>query len=393
VNETSPDPLELVIEPPTDVPHAAVSPPRKRLGGPLVLMLAGIALVLALGGWLYARASGGVNKVALDSAPKGVTVVAARAATYQPTRRYVGTVEPWVQAKIGPQLVAAYVDTVLVRPGALVKRGDVIATLDCRNADAISRAIAMQARAVSAQQVATASEAARMSSLDPKFVAQQDVDQKQADAASKAAQLQAMQAQLAGSSLQVSDCVLRAPFDGEIGDRQVDPGAFVRPGSAIATEVDRHTVRIVTDVPEQDFSAVAPGTPVRVHLLSTRADLTAKISRLAPSADPGTRTAHVEIDVDDPQRSIPVWTTAEIALDVGAPAPATAFPVSAALVRGAKVNVFVVTDHVAHAVVGKLLGEHDGVLYVDPALAAGSLIVSEGRGQLDDGDRVTESAR
>jgi hypothetical protein len=64
-------------------------------------------------------------------------------------------------------------------------------------------------------------------------------------------------------------------------------------------------------------------------------------------------------------------------------------------VRGSKVNVFVVTDHVAHAVVGKLLGEHEGVLYVDPVLAAGSMIVSEGRGQLDDGDRVTslESAR
>ncbi len=372
----------------TDVPHAAVTPPPKRWGRPLVFTIIGIATIVALGGWLYARAVAGVNKVALDSTPKGVTVIAVAAATYQPMRRYVGTVEPWQEAKIGPQLVSAYVDTVLVRPGAQVHRGDVIATLDCRNADAISRAVAMQARAVSAQQVASASEAARMSSLDPKFVAQQDVDQKRADAATKEAQLQAMQAQLAGSALQVNDCVLRAPFQGEVADRQVDPGAFVRPGSAIATLVDRRTVRIAADVPEQDFAAVAPGTAVRLHLLSTNADLTAKISRLAPSADPGTRTAHLEIDVDDPQLTIPVWTTAEITLDVGTPAPATAVPVSAALVRGTKVNVFVVTDNVAHAVVATLLGEHAGVLYVDPQLKPGSLVVTEGRGQLENNDRV-----
>jgi RND family efflux transporter MFP subunit len=351
-------------------------------------MLVGIAAVLLLGGWLYTRASAGVNKVALASAPKGVTTVAAVAATYQPSRRYVGTVEPWVEAKIGPQLVSAYVDTVLVRPGAPVKRGQVIATLDCRNADAASQAVAAQARAMQAQQVASASDAARVASLDPKFVSQNDVDMKKADAASKEAQVMALQAQATGSSLQVSDCVLRAPFDGEIGDRHVDPGAFVRPGSAIATVVDRRTIRISADVPEQDFAAVAPGTAVKIHLLSTGGDLTAKISRRAPSADPGTRTAHVEIDVDDPDRSIPVWTTAEISLDVGTPAPAVAIPVTGATVRGAKVNVFVVTDGVAHAVTAKLLGERAGMLYVDPALAAGSMIVTEGRAQLDNGDKV-----
>jgi membrane fusion protein, multidrug efflux system len=373
------------------VPLASVAPARKPLRRPLVIMLAGIAAVVLLGGWLYKRASAGVNKVALSSMPKKVAVVAATSSTYQPSRRYVGTVEPWVEAKIGPQLVSAYVDTVLVRPGAQVKRGDVIATLDCRNADAIEKAVAMQARAVAAQQVASASEAARMSSLDPKFVAQNDVDQKQADAASKQAQVLALQAQAVGSSLQVSDCVLRAPFDGEIGDRQVDPGAFVRPGSSIATIVDRHTVRITADVPEQDFAAVTPGTQVRLHLLSTGADLNAKISRLAPSADPGTRTAHLEIDVDDPQRAMPVWTTAEISLDVGAPAPATTLPVTAALIRGAKANVFVVKDDVAHAVVCKLLGEKGGVIYVDPSLAPGSMVVTEGRGQLDDGDHVASA--
>jgi len=37
----------------------------------------------------------------------------------------------------------------------------------------------------------------------------------------------------------VSDCVLRAPFDGEIATRLVDPGAFVRPGTSIVSVIDR----------------------------------------------------------------------------------------------------------------------------------------------------------
>src|ERR1700742_3538742 len=134
---------------------------KRRFAGPTLLMLIGIAVVIAIGGWLYHRATGTVNDVALASAPKPVTVVAVTAATYQPTRRYVGAVEPWVEAKVGPQLVSAYVDTVLVRPGDVVKKGAVLATLDCRDVSASNKAVAMQARAVAAQQQASASEAAR----------------------------------------------------------------------------------------------------------------------------------------------------------------------------------------------------------------------------------------
>ena len=107
---------------------------KRPIARPLALTCCGLAVIVGIGAWLYVRATGSVNKVALASAPKRVTAVSAKATTYQPTRRYVGVVEPWVEAKVGPQLVSAYVDTVLVRPGADVKRGQVIATLDCRNA-------------------------------------------------------------------------------------------------------------------------------------------------------------------------------------------------------------------------------------------------------------------
>ena len=118
----------------------------------------------------------------------------------------------------------------LVRPGAAVQRDEVLATLDCRNASASSQAVGAEARAIDARQQAVAHESARVQSmLDGGFVSPNEAEQKAAQSASEQAQLAAQRAKLASTSLEVNDCVLRAPFDGEIATRTIDPGAFVRP--------------------------------------------------------------------------------------------------------------------------------------------------------------------
>ena len=282
---------------------------------PLVPIVIGVAVVLLLiaGGFMIHRAESQTNKVALGTTARPVTVVDAKASTFRSSRTYVGTVEPWVEAKIGPQLVSAYVDTVLVRPGAVVKKGEVLATLDCRNATATSQAIAMQARALDARQQAVAHEASRVQGLlDGGFVSPNEAEQKTAQSAAEQAQLLAQQAKLLGSSLEVNDCVLRSPFDGEVAVRTTDPGAFVRPGNSIVSVVDRRLVRVIADAPEIDFDVVAPSTKVNIHVTATNRDLIATISRRAPSADSGTRTVHFELDIPDSDRSIPVGTTGEL---------------------------------------------------------------------------------
>ncbi len=351
---------------------------------------AGVVVILVLGGAMMWRASSRTNKVALSSEPKPVTVVTAASAMYRPSRTYVGRLDPWVQASIGPQLVSAYVDTVLVRPGATVKRGDVLATLDCRDANASTKAVAARARAIDAHQKAIADEASRTQGLlQGGFVSPNEAEQKSSQSLSEAAQLEAERASLARSSLQVSDCILRAPFTGEVAQRFIDPGAFVRPGSAIVTVVDRSTVRMTGDAPEIDFDFIPPGTRVTVHIYATNKDLQATVTRRAPAADPTTRTVHFEIDIPDPTRSIPVGTTGEVHVNVGTPAPATEVPLYAATVRGAKASIFLVDHGVAHQRTVAVQGESGGSLFLEPSLPAGSAVVAEGRALLEDGDSVT----
>jgi len=338
------------------------------------------------------HAQANVNQVPLDRAAKPVSVMEARATTFRASRSYVGTIEPWIEAKVGPQMISAYVDTVLVRPGAAVKKGEIVATLDCRNANAASRAVAMQARAMAARQQAISHEAARFNGLlDGGFVSPNEAEQKSAQSAAEQAQLLATQAQLLGTSLQVDDCILRAPFTGEVAARTSDPGAFVRPGTSIASIVDRSTVRVVADAPEIDFPIITPMSPVRVHVFATNRELPASISRRAPAADPATRTVGFEVDIVDSDRSLPVGTTADIRIDTGAPQPACEIPLYAATVRGESATVFVVDGNIARKRSVHVLGEREGRLFVEATLGAGTRIVVQGRSLLNDKDRVSAS--
>jgi RND family efflux transporter MFP subunit len=366
--------------------NAPPAPASKKKLSLAALSLAVAALVV---GVLVHRTREGAAGPPAAAPPKPVRVVHATAKPFQPTRMFVGTLQPWLAADVGPQLVSAYVDSVEVRPGAVVKRGELLATLDCRDASAASQAVAMEARAIDARQKALAAESARLQDLLAKhFVSPNEAQLKAAASAEEAAKLEAHNAKLARRTLEVQDCVLRAPFDGEVATRTMDPGGFARPGTTIVSVVDRNTVRYSADAPEIDFDRIAPGTPIRIQVLAARLELVGTISRRAPAADPSTRTVHFEVDVADPQRRIPVGTTGEARIDAGPPLAAAAIPSAAAALRGSKATVFVVENGIARTHTYEVKGELGGTLFVDPALAAGSAIVTEGRALLADGDRV-----
>jgi RND family efflux transporter MFP subunit len=355
-------------------------------------IITGFAILLAAMIGLYLRSLVETNHESLAQSAKPVAVEPAQAGSFRPSREYVGTLQPWGLARVGPQYVSAYVGAVLVRPGAVVKRGEVLATLDCRNASAATREIAARAKAIEERRNAVAHETERMKEMQKGgFASENELEQLSAKTAAESAEMESLRASLSARSLEVDDCVLRAPFAGEIADRFVDPGAYVRPGQPVVTVIDRNTVRVTAEAPEIDFAVVAPGTDVRVRgaILDTGgAQLTAKVSRRAPSADEVTRTVHFEIDIANAQHQLPVGTTAMVGIDVGQPQPATLVPLRAATVRGEKATVFVVENNVAKRHVIPVLGEAGGTLYVDSKLPAGASIVVEGRALLDDGDQV-----
>lgn len=359
---------------------------KRRLG---VIVIASCAAVLLAGFLLVARARSATNDIALAREPKRVTVVSAKAARYREQRRYVGTFEPLLEARVGPQLTAAYVATVLVRPGDFVKRGDMLATLDCRDASSASRAMAEQANALESRQKAAAAEAERLRGLlEGGFVSPNEVEKRVAESAAAASQLEALRSQTLGKELGVGDCVQRAPFSGEVADRRADPGTYVRPGSNIITVIDRSIVRLVVQIPERDIGGIEVGTPVKIKALATGQHFEGKITRRSPAALAATRTVRAEIDISDEGRKLPVGTTADVLIEVGEPTDATEVPLTAARVRGETASFVTVEGDVAKRVEAKVLGERTGRLFVEPTLKESTQVVVEGRAQLRDGDKV-----
>tara|TARA_Y100000766_G_scaffold43947_1_gene34037 strand:+ start:82 stop:1452 length:1371 start_codon:yes stop_codon:yes gene_type:complete len=101
---------------------------------------------------------------------------------------------------------------------------------------------------------------------------------------------------------------LRAPFDGVVTSRSVDPGDFVTGISQAhgllrrpLFHVDQQSrLRVRVAIPERDASEVDAGDPVVLRLDALpKAPIDAVVSRAAQRLDPSTRTMLAEIEVDN----------------------------------------------------------------------------------------------
>ena len=101
---------------------------------------------------------------------------------------------------------------------------------------------------------------------------------------------------------------LRAPFDGVVTSRSVDPGDFVTGISQAhgllrrpLFHVDQQSrLRVRVAIPERDASEVDAGDPVVLRLDAfPKAPIDAVVTRAAQRLDPSTRTMLAEIEVDN----------------------------------------------------------------------------------------------
>jgi RND family efflux transporter MFP subunit len=103
---------------------------------------------------------------------------------------------------------------------------------------------------------------------------------------------------------------VRAPFDGVVTERFVDPGALIQAGanssgSPVVSVARIEQVRVYISVPEVNVAQINRGGTARVRLdaLPGR-QLTGKVTRFAEAVDPQSRTMKTEIDLPNPDHVI-----------------------------------------------------------------------------------------
>ncbi len=91
----------------------------------------------------------------------------------------------------------------------------------------------------------------------------------QADYDLAVSQVRSYQADAAYSQAMIAKTVIRAPFTGVLGLRQVSPGAYVTPATIIATLQADTKLKVDFTLPEANGSVVRPGSVVTVQLAGT----------------------------------------------------------------------------------------------------------------------------
>ncbi len=308
------------------------------------LVVAGYILAAALVG------AGCQRSAATSSAPPAVetsiSVVMVRKSTLQKTIEVPASVEGYEHSQLAPR-IAGLVESVLVDIGQEVKQGDVLATLAAPElADEVARRkeLAEEARFMIKSRAAEVEQAQsriveqeavltlRISEYDrtKNLVAagalkQEKLDEAQfARAAAEAAvsrceaDIRTAQAHrdsataafnVAGAEVRKSETMasfrsIRAPFDGVIASRNVNPGDLVDPDSADdapgmfeIVHVDR--LRVVLYAPMEDAVDLSAGDPAVLHSLPARpgVKIDCQITRRAKAFGRNTRMMRAEIDL------------------------------------------------------------------------------------------------
>ncbi len=115
------------------------------------------------------------------------------------------------------------------------------------------------------------------------------------------AQVAAAQASLDTTRVTVRDAALVAPISGIVAKRQAVPGERLAPEQALLTIVDLATLELAGSIGTHEVSRLAAGMPVQVQVEGVSAPVAGRIARIAPAAEPGTRSIGVTIALANPR--------------------------------------------------------------------------------------------
>jgi RND family efflux transporter MFP subunit len=260
------------------------------------LVLAPLAVVVLAGcsGKGSGSAATAPQKMAVEAAPVSV-------GTLRQTIAVVGTLEPKWQAEVKAEY-SGVVAEVLVPEWTRVKKGDILLRFDAREAGAV----AASARASFLQAEVAATRATRERERTEKLkeaglATTQQVDEARTTADAAQAAVSAARAQKDVAETRLAKTILRAPLDGVVASRSVNPGDFVQNMGSDNTMfriVDNRLLDLAVAVPSSRLSDVRVGQSLtfETDAVPGRA-FEGRVRFVNPAADAASRTVKVFVEV------------------------------------------------------------------------------------------------
>ena len=198
--------------------------------------------------------------------------------------------------------------------------------------------------------------------------------------------------QLANAKKQLSNTQLVAPFSGYITRRNVEPGALINIGTAVADIVDVSELKVALRVPENDVYALRQGQEVDLTAsVYPEAVYTGKVSHIGLQGD-NAHTYPVEIIMPN-SREYPLkaGTYVSVQINAGQSASALMIPRDAIVSSVKEPSVYLIDNNVARLTRITTGRDRDEYLEVLSGVNENDRVVTSGQIYLADGAKVSIS--
>jgi len=199
----------------------------------------------------------------------------------------IGSVTAVHQVTINPE-VGGRVTKIFFEPGAMVKAGDPLVQLN----DGPERGDLASYQAQARWAETTLQRSSQLA--QHQYEARETVDQKQS-------QLDQARAMIIKTEALIAQKLIRAPFSGQLGTRQIEVGQYLNPGAPIVTLTDLSMLYVNFTLPARMRSEITAGQRVNVtaDAFPSRTFI-AEVTTIEPQVSADTRTMTVQATMQNP---------------------------------------------------------------------------------------------
>jgi len=298
-----------------------------------------------------------------------------------------------------------YLRSWMVDIGDEVKAGQLLAEIDTPEVDQELRQVQAQLGQLNAKlntakasaELAASTFARYQTLVKSESVTQQEYDERQANARTSAAAVEAAVADVSAGTANLQRLVelqsfskVYAPFSGTITQRTIELGQLVTTGSANAQPLYRiaktDPVRIYVNVPQMYAPGIEVGMETTILVREQPGQhFTGLVTRTARAIDPATRTLLTEIQTPNPDHALLTGSYVQVELKTRREHPPVLIPATALIVNADGTHVAVIDEtsriHLQPVVVEGDFGSDVGLL---SGLEVGVRVVA------NPGDRMSE---
>ena len=273
--------------------------PRRRRGW---LVAAGAALLLVLAAWFFFGHKKSDGPAAQPDQAPSVSVMRPGRHSIDHVVSATGTLAARVDMPVGIAGEGGRITAVLVQPGDWVHAGQVLATVDRSVQAQTASSLAAQIRVAQADADLSQSNLARAQSLVGKgFISRADIDSKTATRDAAIARVRVAQALLAQQQATNGRLDVRAPAEGLVLTRQVEPGQVVSGASGTLFRLAKGgEMELRALVAEGDLTGMRVGASAQVTPVGSTRSFAGRVWQVSPIIDATSRqgTARVAIPFD-----------------------------------------------------------------------------------------------